>query len=288
LSGWSLFLHQGGGKQAITMLCVYPEKQLTKDELIVSSNKQEEKMSGKTSDAGAWYNVLGAAMQIPGAKVDRKEFLAKEFEKYCNRETIEKIINESTVKAGVEVTLMDKVAEDMINFHSGLATAISFAAGIPGGLTVLATVPVDIAQYYYHVIVVAQKLAYIYGFSEIGLVDDYFKSLVTLLIGVMVNIDEADKTVTEIYSAQVSKEAMAITLGKALNKGMLRIAAALSYRLTGKTVFKSIWKVIPIIGGVVSGRITLFTFLPMCNNLKARLHKSTETVTKELSKRVLR
>jgi predicted transcriptional regulator len=104
----------------------------------------------------------------------------------------------------------------------------------------------------------------------------------------MVNIDEADKTVAEIYSAQFSKEITAIALGKMLNKGILKTALAVSYRLTGKTVFKSIWKVIPIIGGVVSGGITLFTFSPMCNNLKARLHKSTETVTKELSERVLR
>ena len=245
-------------------------------------------MAGKTEDVGIWYNVLGAALLIPGAKVNRQEFLVKEFEKYCSQEAIAKIVTEGTVKAGVETALMDKVADDTINFHSGIATTLSFAAGIPGGLTMLAAVPADIAQYYYHVIVAAQKLAYIYGFAEMGMADDYFKSLVTLLIGVMADIEDADKTVTEIYSAQFSKEVTAITLGKVLNKTVLKIALALSYRLTGNTVFKSIWKVIPILGGVVSGGITLFTFLPMCNNLKARLHKSTETLTKGLSLKVLK
>jgi hypothetical protein len=68
----------------------------------------------------------------------------------------------------------------------------------------------------------------------------------------------------------------------------MRIAIALSYHITGKTVFKSIWKVIPIVGGLVSGGITLFTFFPMCNNLKNRLHRSTETITKEISSAVIK
>jgi hypothetical protein len=241
-----------------------------------------------TAGVGVWYNVLGAALLIPGAKVDRKEFLVKEFEKYCNPETIEKIIKYGTVKAGVEIRLMDKIAEEAINFHSGIATSLSFAAGIPGGLTMLATVPADIAQYYYHIIVVAQKLAYIYGLSDLGMVDDNFKSLLTLFMGVMADIEDADKTVTELFSSQVSKDIITLSLGKAFNKTILKIAVALSYRLTGKSVFKSVWKAIPIIGGVVSGGITLFTFMPMCNKLKDRLHKSTETVSRALSLKLIK
>lgn len=39
-------------------------------------------------NVGVWYNVLGAALQIPGAKVNRAEFLVKEFGRYCNAGTI--------------------------------------------------------------------------------------------------------------------------------------------------------------------------------------------------------
>ena len=244
-------------------------------------------MADNTEAVGVWYNVLGAAMQIPGARVNRGEFLVKEYGKYCDKTTIEKILAKGAAAAGVEVALMDKIADDTINFHSGIATTLSFAAGIPGGLTMLATVPADIAQYYYHVIVVAQKLAYIYGFLEIPLVGDHFKSLVTLLLGVMADIEDAHTTVTEIYAGQVSKEVAGLVVGKALNKTVLKVAVTLSYRLTGKSLFKSLWKAIPIIGGVVSGGITLFTFLPMCANLKNRLRKSTETTTKALSLQVL-
>jgi hypothetical protein len=41
----------------------------------------------------------------------------------------------------------------------------------------LATVPADIAQYYYHLIVAAQKIAYIYGMADLGVTDDNLKSL---------------------------------------------------------------------------------------------------------------
>jgi hypothetical protein len=245
-------------------------------------------MAENVGNVGVWYNVLGAALLIPGAKVDRKEFLTQEFGKYCDSETVEKILKEGTVKAGVEVRLMDRIADEAITLHTGIATSLSFAAGIPGGLTMLATVPADIAQYYYHVIVIAQKLAYIYGFLNMGMVEDHFKSLLTLLIGVMVEIEDADKTVTEIFSAQVAEDVTAVAMGKVFSKTIMKIAVSLSYRLTGKSVFKSIWKAIPIVGGVVSGGITLFTFSPICNKLKEKLHKSTETISKELSLKVMK
>jgi hypothetical protein len=245
-------------------------------------------MADNTGNAGIWYNVLGAALAVPGAKVNRKEFLTKEFGKYCTGTTVERIINKGTVQAGIEIALMDKIADDTINFHSGIAASLSVAAGIPGGLTMLGTIPADLAQYYYHVIAAAQKLAYIYGLMDMGLINDNFKSLVTLLIGVMANIESADKTVMEIYSVQATKDVVTMSAVKALDKTVLKTAVMLSYLLTGKTVFKSIWKAIPIIGGLVSGGITLATFLPMCGKLKERLHKSAETVSRDISLKVMK
>jgi hypothetical protein len=241
-------------------------------------HKEEIMKNKEVADVGVWYNILGAALKIPGAKVDRTDFLNKELGKYCNDETVEKAISRGTVQAGIEVTLMDKIADEAIHFHTGVATSISFAAGVPGGLAMLVTVPADIAQYYYHVIVIAQKLAYIYGLKDLEMADDNFKSLLTLLVGVMVEIEEADKTITEIYSKQVAKEITLLSLVKGLNKIVLEIAVVIAAKITGKSIFKSIWKVIPIIGGVVSGGVTLFTFSPMCNNLKDRLHQSAQTI----------
>ncbi|MDR2149292.1 MAG: hypothetical protein LBO67_00405 [Spirochaetaceae bacterium] len=245
-------------------------------------------MAEEIVDRGVWYAVLGAALQIPGAKVERRDFLAKEYGKYCNPRTVERIVREGALQAGVDVRLMDKLAQEAIAFHTGVATSLSFVAGIPGGLTMLATVPADIAQYYYHVIVIAQKLAYLYGFADMGIEENNFKSLITMLIGVMAGIEGADKAVVALFSAQVRKDVTALVLEKGFSKMVMRIALALSYRLTGNTVFKSFWKAVPLVGGIVSGAITLGTFHPMCLKLQERLHYSTQTVSTALSTMVIR
>ncbi|MDR2478157.1 MAG: hypothetical protein LBD48_02455 [Treponema sp.] len=104
----------------------------------------------------------------------------------------------------------------------------------------------------------------------------------------MADIEDADKTVMELFSAQAAKNVTTLALVKTFDKMALRIAVVLSCILTGKTVFASIWKVIPIIGGVVSGGITMATFLLMCNKLKDRLHKSAETVSRDISLKIMK
>jgi hypothetical protein len=235
-----------------------------------------------------WYKMLETTLQIPGARIDRNKFLKETFNEYYSNDMLEKMISENTVSAGISLKIMDKVATETINLHSGIATSLSFATGIPGGLAMLATIPADIAQYYYHLIIVAQKIGYIYGFADFGLSDDNLKSLVTLLIGVMADDEDASKTIKEIYSEQFKKGTTALVLGKTFNKIILKIAVTISYLLTGKTVLKSVFKVIPILGGVVSGGITLFSFKPMCDKLKDRMHNSTETITKELSIKLIK
>jgi hypothetical protein len=234
-----------------------------------------------------WYKILDTALQLPGAKVDRSDFLKKVYSEYLNNDILNKMITENSIATSVGMKIMDKVANEAITYHQNIATSLSFVAGIPGGLTMLATVPADIAQYYYHLIVVAQKIAYIYGMADLGISDDNLKSLITLLIGVMADNEDADKTINALYSEQFKKSAGTLVIGKAFNKIIMQIAVSISYILTGKTVLKSIFKVIPLLGGVVSGGITLFSFKPMCNKLKERMHKSTETITKEISTELL-
>lgn len=46
--------------------------------------------------------------------------------------------------------MLDDVAESVINFETGKSTALSFAAGLPGGFAMIGTVPADITQFYVH------------------------------------------------------------------------------------------------------------------------------------------
>jgi hypothetical protein len=204
-------------------------------------------------------------------------FLQKEYEKYCDQSTVDKILDEGPLAAGIELAMMDKVASDIIKFRSGTVTALSTAAGLPGGLAMAATIPADIAQFYWHILVAAQEVAYIYGFPSLTEDEGNFNLLLTVLIGVMAGIDEADKTINEIIALQFKDKLGKITLGKILDKTAARIAVVIGLRLTKKSVFKSAFKALPIIGGLVSGGVTLLSFLPMCNRLKERLHSGIYT-----------
>jgi hypothetical protein len=237
-------------------------------------------MEKHTKEAKFWFNVLDAALKLPGSRIDREVFLQKQYDEYCDPDTVERILNNGTANAGVELTLMDKIASNTINQHAQQTTAISFAAGIPGGLAMAATIPADIVQFYYHVIVVAQKLAYIYGLGNIEEDKEYFKLVLTVFIGVMAGIEEANKSMNELMVAQFTKNLGKITLGKILDKTVTRIAIVIGLNLTKRNIFKTAIKVIPIIGGVISGGVTLLSFLPMCNNLKNKFYDSINTAKK--------
>jgi hypothetical protein len=238
----------------------------------------------KNKNADLWFKILDTALLLPGSKINRESFLQKEFGKYCGSETLERILKEGSVNAQIELSLMDKIADDVIKFHSVTAASISFAAGIPGGLVMAATIPGDIAQFYYQIIVVAQKLAYIYGILSMEDYGEEFKSLLTVFIGVMAGIDEANKAMNEVMEAQFSKKIKEIVIGKTLDKSVLRIAVRIGLQLTNKNIFKAVAKFLPLVSGIVSGGLTLFSFLPMCSNLKNRFHNSIENRFNSISK----
>ena len=63
--------------------------------------------------------------------------------------------------------MVNKIAAHVIRNEAAKVTAISAAAGLPGGFALLGTVPADLAQYYGHVLRIVQKLAYIYSWPNL-------------------------------------------------------------------------------------------------------------------------
>jgi hypothetical protein len=233
-------------------------------------------MEGYTNETRFWFNILDAALKLPGAKIDREIFLQKTYEKYCNLATVDKILQVGSYEAGIEITLMERMASDVIKQHSSIATGSSFIAGIPGGLMMAATIPADVAQFYYHVIVAAQKLAYIFGLKSIDDAGNNFREVLTVFIGVMAEIGEAENTLKEVVDEQFSKKLARITLGKILDKTIAHIAAVISFQLTKRSIGRVIAKAVPIVGGIVSGGMTLFSYMSMCNRLKNKLYDLIE------------
>ena len=235
---------------------------------------QEQELEKEKESSGVWYNILNTALKLPGAKIDRDDFLSKTF---SEGNTLANLLDVGTVKAGIPIETLDKTADKIINEHTAIVTTTSFAAGLPGGVALAATIPADVAQYYWHVIVIAQKLAYVYGWPDLqGEDNEDFLSTLTILIGIMSGAKEASE-VFKPLSEQISKETASkklpkVMLIKAASPQMIKkIAIILGANIAKQGLSKGITKIIPIIGGVVSGAVSLVTYRPMAITLKDSL-----------------
>jgi uncharacterized membrane protein len=225
-----------------------------------------------------WKKVLTTAMQLPGVKVNRDSFLKKELTIYCTDIQLAELLEKGTVGV-IPIEILDKIASESISYHVKLVTASSTALGIPGGFAIVGTIPGDLAQYYYHVFALAQKLAYIYGYPDLcdenGNFTEDAAEMLTIFVGVMGGVAAANKVIQEI-AEQVQKEVLRRLPRYALTKGVLyplvkQIVKWVGINLTKQSFSRGVSKLVPIIGGVVSGGLTYVTFKPQSKKLKEQL-----------------
>jgi len=128
--------------------------------------------------------ALSTATSLPMVHINREKFLRKELLKYCDEKQVESAILNNPAYAGIELPIIDKIARSCINYETNKVSAISFAAGIPGGLAMIGTIPADVTQYFAHVLRILQKLVYLYGWEEIlqedGSLDDETTNMFSL------------------------------------------------------------------------------------------------------------
>ncbi|MBQ4513555.1 MAG: hypothetical protein II969_11230 [Anaerolineaceae bacterium] len=248
-------------------------------------NKSKEIMIQKMDQNGDGQvdvvDIIIMSLKIPGIHVNRSQFLQKELFKNHPQEVIDIAIAETPAKAGIPREEIDKIADEVINFERNCVSGISAALGMPGGVVMAATIPVDIAQYYGYTLRAAQKLMYLYGFPEIDSFENDLNldtetiNTLTLCLGVMYGAAGANKAI------QGMAKALAIGVEKqllrsALTKGAIypfvkSVAKWFGVKMT-KEIFAGFFKkTIPVVGGVIGGGITFATFKPCCNRLKTVL-----------------
>ena len=231
--------------------------------------------------AGVWTKVLKTALELPGARVDRSKYLEKELSKYYSEEVVEKAIEERPILAGIPVHAVNSMAKSAIKSHRAKVTALSFVAGLPGGLWIAGTIPADLAQFFWHVIVVTQKLAYLYGWpmlqDPVEEMDEETLHVFTLFVGVMLGASSAAKGISKI-AEKLSKEVvkrlprMALTKYGVYNLSK-QVAKWIGIRLTKQSFAKGVGKFVPILGGFISGIVTWITYSRMSKRLRKHLSK---------------
>ena len=226
-------------------------------------------------------NVISTAIQVPGVKVSRDVFLKEQF-KDLSQEEISLILEKGPVEAGCTREELKRRANKIIKERTAISTGASFIAGIPGGLAMAATVPADMLQFYGVALRMAQELVYLYGETDIwcdGTPDpEKVTNQLILYCGVMLGATGAAQTV-RVMSSALAKQALKKLPQKALTKTFYypvvkSILKFFGVSVTKNTFAKGVSKVIPVVGGVVSGGITLASMLPMGNRLVNTLDKA--------------
>ena len=224
--------------------------------------------------------VITKAVQIPGVKVNRKQFLAEQFA--TKKDNLEEILDKGPIEAGIKKEEINLISKKLILARTSQSSIASFVAGIPGGLAMAATIPADILQFFGMALRLAQELSYLYGAQDLWedgkIDDDKVKNQLILYCGVMFGVSGAVSGV-RVLSTQISKVALKKIPQKALTKTfwypiLKKIANFIGVNLTKKTFAQGVSKAVPVIGGFISGGINFASMMPMANRLNDTLDKA--------------
>ncbi|WP_341201118.1 bacteriochlorophyll 4-vinyl reductase [Planomicrobium okeanokoites] len=226
-----------------------------------------------------FYTSIKTALNTPGVKIQRSEFLKKQLSKHFPEDVVKEAIQKNPASAGITKEEIEKIAVSCIKYERMKVTSISAAAGIPGGFAMIGTVPADAAQYFAHVIRVMQKLVYLYGWEELhdseeGF-DDETMNKITLFMGVMFGVSSANAAINQIAKLAAVNIEKKIAR-KALTKGAIypvvkRVAGIIGMKMTKEIFAKGIGKTIPFVSAAISGGMTYTTFNSMTSKLKKHL-----------------
>lgn len=235
----------------------------------------------------AMEEAITTAVKIPGVKVNRDEFLAEQFA--GSDVNIQDIITLGPVEAGVSREDISGMANKLIIKRTSQSSIASFAAGIPGGLAMAATIPLDVMQFFGMALKLAQELSYMYGAQDLWvdgkINDERVRSQLIMYCGVMFGVSGAVSGV-RVLSTQIAKTTLKKLPQKALTKTfwypiVKQFGKVIGVKVTKSTVAKGVSKAIPVIGGVISGGLNFASMLPMAKRLYNALDKATFDYSEE-------
>ncbi|MFD0047971.1 SHOCT domain-containing protein [Actinomycetes bacterium NPDC127524] len=233
--------------------------------------------------------VLTNALKVPGVKVNRKEFLARTLADHISSKDLSIVMEKGPIAAGMSIDKIDKIAKSLIEKRTLQSSSASFAAGLPGGFAMAATVPADTLQFFGIALRLAQELAYLFGFKDMWeeeeLNMDKVKGELTLFLGVMFSVGGSASAV-KVLSSKVAQQMLKKLPQKALTKTLYypiikKVAATIGIKITKKTFAQGISKAVPLLGGIVSGGLTYASMKPMGSRLRTTLYESVDNYSQE-------
>lgn len=250
-------------------------------------------MSNEQSTA---LSLITTALQLPGVKVERNAFLLETFAvnpKTKNPLTSQekmKLLELGPISSGLATPReVKKIAEELCNKRILSSTVASFTMGLPGGLAMAATIPGDVAQFYGFTLRIAQEIAYLYDKNDLwkdgALDENEVRGELLLYLGTMLGVGGTAALLRYVTTAVAKKLATDLPK-KALTKTIWypivkSLASYIGIKLTKDTAGKAIAKIVPILGGIVSGGITYVTLSKMSERLYLAFDKSAGEYTEQ-------
>lgn len=227
-------------------------------------------------------DIILKCVKLPGVKINREEFLRKELSKKATKEQVDVAIIENPSNAHIDKKFIDKTALKVIKKERIKVSSISAACSATGGVVAIASIPVDMIQYYGYLLRIVQKLVYLYGFPELDF--EYDKdtlkeetlAVIIGCLGVMFGISKARKLIGKMAKT-ISKKASQTIAKKIATKPIIllplikSISQSFSKKITLVAIKEVAKRAIPVIGFIIGGIATYLTFNACCKRLRMNL-----------------
>ena len=250
-----------------------------KSTALVAIRPDYDSQAGNGREWRVWHSLLNASLALPGSKIDRSTFLRDQLQGRCPAPVIEQALQAGSIAAGVSEELINRLADTSIRRHVLGVSAISFVTGLPGGWWIAGSIPADLVQFYWHAIVLSQKLAYLYGWPDLfgdgSLHESEGVEQITLLIGAMMGDRAAYLTLTQ--GAKLVADELAVRLPRLALSNPTTFAVArqvgnrIGAQLTNRSLTKLVVRFIPIVGGIASASASAALIRSMAKKLQFHL-----------------
>ena len=254
----------------------------TKDALDGASDAYRETFDQLRGSLPTFDEVVAQAIRLPGTSVNRADYITEALGHKYAPLIVHAAVETTPKKAGLTDRQIEKIAKKSMGRDGRRTTALSFAAGIPGGVAGAVTIPADLVQFYGYLIRAIQKLTYLYGWRDLIRIEANKPDLAAsngliIMLGVMAGVDMANDALARLARlrmAGASDQALRTALAEhALSDQVNKISEELTMRMAKRLGGQVAGKAIPIVGGIVSGVITGSGFDEMAKRLLGQLKR---------------
>ena len=222
-----------------------------------------------------WESMLSLALKNNLARINRNRFLATSLAPFCTPEDLNKIAF-LRPESLVEVQVLDHLGKEIVEKHLNQAALISGGAGLLGASAMWLSVPGDTLQFVTQLVIMTQKLAYLYGWDDFFFNEeptDETIARLSLILGYGVGVHEAKGVIMSVANDMMPNlnEAMAQEQIDKNHPIVKKTVSALSEQLLRTAVSGGLAKVLPIVGAVASGIWSYKSFRPIAERIRLLL-----------------